>query len=29
VVRARYSWNGVARTMLAAAQGDLEGLSPP
>jgi glycosyltransferase involved in cell wall biosynthesis len=29
VVRARYSWDGVARTMLAAAQGDLEGLSPP
>jgi glycosyltransferase involved in cell wall biosynthesis len=27
--RARYSWEGVARTVIAAAQGDLANLNPP
>jgi glycosyltransferase involved in cell wall biosynthesis len=29
ITRERYSWDGVARTLLAAAQGDLEGLPAP
>ena len=29
VTRERYSWDGVARTVLAAAQGDLDGLPSP
>ena len=29
ITRERYSWDGVARTMLAAAQGDLSGLPAP
>jgi hypothetical protein len=29
ITRERYSWDGVARTLLAAAQGRLDGLPTP